>query len=171
MLVNQDNVLSASFVPQGIVTYQDVQMRDVARDAFIEMKAAMAHDDIHGVRIVSGYRSYEYQKNLYDNCNRAKKSVQPPGASEHQTGLALDISLDGALSQGFADTCAGRWLSRFCHEFGFIIRYPAGKTGVTDIIYEPWHLRYVGAPHSTIMHTHGWTLEEYHHHHTTYIKL
>lgn len=135
----------------------------------------MHADEIYGLRLQSAYRSYSYQRAIFEEKVRAltaegienvreiaAQSVQVPGASEHQLGLALDVSIDGKLSQSFAETDAGRWLAENCHNFGFIVRYPQGKTDVTSIVFEPWHLRYVGLPHSQIMKEKSLTLEEYH---------
>jgi D-alanyl-D-alanine carboxypeptidase len=91
----------------------------------------------------------------------AARAVAFPGASEHQTGLAIDVSVNGKLSTQFGETEAGVWLQNHCHHYGFIIRYPKNKTHITRIMYEPWHLRYVGVPHAHFMHEYGMCLEEY----------
>lgn len=176
-LVNRDNPLCEKFRPNDLVSYRGVELREPARDAFIELLAAMEADGIHGLRLQSAYRSHSYQCAILREKQRsliakgkspsvaaaiAAKSIQLPGASEHQLGLALDVSINGQLSQSFAETPAGIWLAENCHKFGFIIRYPRAKTDVTDIIYEPWHLRYVSRPHAQIMKETALTLEEYH---------
>jgi len=141
------------------------------------MIAAMhAEDGTHGLQLISAYRPYDYQHNLFERKVRelisqghsatsadelAAKSLQRPGASEHQTGLALDVTITGQLTQDFASTMAGQWLAENSHRFGFIVRYPQHKTEITQIIYEPWHLRYVGVPHAQIIWENGITLEEY----------
>jgi D-alanyl-D-alanine carboxypeptidase len=167
-LVNRENPLCESFVPAELVTYEDAQMCPAVRDAYIQMKEAMAADGVTGIKIVSGYRSYEKQRQIFQRklrsvgCyEKAAEVVQPPGCSEHQLGLALDVTVDGALSQDFANTEVGIWLAENCHAFGFIIRYPKGKSYVTDVVYEPWHLRFVGLPHSSNMYFQKLTLEEY----------
>jgi D-alanyl-D-alanine carboxypeptidase len=83
-----------------------------------------------------------------------------PGASEHQTGLAFDVTAyrNGG---GFEDTEQFRWLKAHCSDFGFILRYPEGKEEITGIPYEPWHYRYVGVEVAREIHENGWTLEEY----------
>jgi len=140
------------------------------------MLAAMESDDIYGLRLQSAYRTYGHQRTIFDRKKQelsakgyseieaestASMSIHPPGASEHQLGLALDVATDGTLTQAFGETKAGKWLEENCHTFGFIIRYPNLKTDITKIVYEPWHLRYVGVPHSTIMKNLNLTLEEY----------
>jgi len=176
-LVNQSYSLPPTFTPQNLATYQGVRMHASAHAAFTQMLAVMqAEGGIHDLQLVSAYRPYDYQRNLFDKKvgelisqghsaaaadELASKSLQRPGASEHQTGLALDVTVSGYLTQDFAATAAGQWLAVNSHRFGFIIRYPRHKTEITQIIYEPWHLRYVGIPHAQIMWENGITLEEY----------
>jgi len=176
-LVNQDNPLPSTFTPQNLVTHQSIRLHASAHIAYTKMLATMqAEGGTHGLQLVSAYRPYDYQRNLFDRKvselvyqghsaaaadELASKSLQRPGASEHQTGLALDVTVTGQLTQDFASTLAGQWLAANSHRFGFIIRYPQHKTEITQIIYEPWHLRYVGAPHAQIIWENGITLEEY----------
>ena len=176
-LVNRQSPLPESYRPSDLIRYKNTELRAPAHDAFIQMLAAMEAEGIQGLRLQSAYRSHEYQRAIFEQ--RVKEltakgksrqvaeqitaqSIQFPGASEHQLGLALDVSIDGKLSQSFAETTAGQWLARNCHKFGFIIRYPKERTDITGIIYEPWHLRYVGHPHAQIIAETGLTLEEYH---------
>lgn len=90
-----------------------------------------------------------------------------PGHSEHHSGLALDIITVEyqrdvySLTEQFAETDGYRWLIAHCAEFGFILRYPKGKTDITQINYEPWHYRYVGKEHAQYIMEHDLTLEEY----------
>lgn len=102
----------------------------------------------------SGYRSYEYQTQLYTNyANRDGKEAADrysarPGHSEHQTGLAFDIGEKGQedlwLTEEFGETPAGKWLVENAHNYGFILRFPEGKEDVTGFMYESWHFRYLG---------------------------
>ncbi|MGX8706675.1 MAG: M15 family metallopeptidase, partial [bacterium] len=85
--------------------------------------------------------------------------AQEPGASEHQTGLAFDVTTE--TGNGFESTPQYGWLMQHAHEYGFIQRYPANKADVTGISYEPWHYRYVGIEVATIIHNTGMTLEEF----------
>ena len=89
--------------------------------------------------------------------------ITVPGASEHQVGLALDITCDtyDSLTQGFGETKAGEWLAEHSCEYGFTLRYPEGKEYITSIEYEPWHFRYVGREAATIMRDEGICLEEF----------
>ena len=96
-----------------------------------------------------------------DAIKATSKYIAFPGASEHHTALAVDLSNDGSLEENFIDTDAGVWISKNCHKYGFVVRYPKEKLRVTGIGYEPWHIRYVGRPHSDIMYQNNWCLEEY----------
>lgn len=102
---------------------------------------------------VSGFRSYDYQKNLYTNNVKRKGQEHTdrfsarPGHSEHQTGLTMDISSKSAnneLELTFANTKEGKWLKENAYRAGFIICYPKGKESITGYAYEPWHIRYIG---------------------------
>ncbi|MBR3991144.1 MAG: M15 family metallopeptidase, partial [Clostridia bacterium] len=113
---------------------------------------------------VSDYRSYALQSWLYqtyvdrDGKELADTYSARPGHSEHQTGRAIDLN---ATLLSFADTPEGQWLAAHCWEYGFIIRYPAGKESVTGFMYEPWHVRYVGTWLSIPLRDSGQCLEEY----------
>jgi D-alanyl-D-alanine carboxypeptidase len=176
LLVNGENPLPASYVPRGLTVYNRVYIHAAARDAFVLLREAMEADGVYGLHLHSAYRDYDRQQYLFAQKTRHYKSqgypreeaealaantVQRPGASEHQTGLALDVSTTGKLDQAFGQTQAGQWLSANAHRFGFIIRYPRSKTRITHITYEPWHLRYAGIPHAAVMYENDWTLEEY----------
>lgn len=127
---------------------------------------AMAHS--HGIHLygISGYRSYHRQKELY-NPDKNPLYVAPPGGSEHQTGLALDVSSHSVnldLVEEFSETPEGIWLAKNAPLYGFIIRYPKSKENITGYAYEPWHIRYVTKPLALYLTITGMTLEEYHRH-------
>ena len=120
---------------------------------------------------ISGYRSYERQKELYEERMKTADSsyvnlyIAPPGASEHQTGLALDVScpsVDLQLEDYFSETKEGQWLSANAPLFGFVMRYPKGKEMITGYAWEPWHIRYVTKSLALYLTLTGLTLEEYH---------
>jgi len=95
---------------------------------------------------------------------KAAKYVALPGQSEHQTGLAMDVTSESAnwgLSNNFGETNEGKWLKDNCYKYGFILRYPEGKEDITGYNYEPWHIRYVGKKVSTYIYTNNITLEEF----------
>ena len=118
----------------------------------------------YDLSLLSGFRSYNTQSNLYNNyVKRYGKDETDtfsarPGHSEHQTGLAFDI---GKISDSFGDTPSGKWLEENCHLYGFIIRYPKDKQNITGYKYEPWHVRYLGVEIATSVKESGLTLEEY----------
>lgn len=114
--------------------------------AFQNMKDGAKKEGI-SLTVVSGFRSYSYQKTLYNNyVNRDGKAAADrysarPGHSEHQTGLAADLN---QVSDTFGETKAGKWLAANCWKYGFILRYPKGKESITGYMYESWHFRYIG---------------------------
>ena len=112
----------------------------------------------------SGFRSYDYQSQIYNNYvardgqAAADTFSARPGHSEHQTGLAIDVN---QIDDSFIGTPEAIWLENHCHEYGFILRYPQGKQDITGYKYESWHIRYVGTDMSYAIHNSGLTLEEY----------
>lgn len=116
------------------------------------------------LKIISGFRSYDYQEKIYNiyvkefGEEKTNTFSAKPGHSEHQTGLAIDLCED---SDKFIGTKEDIWLQKNAHKFGFIIRYPKGKEHITGYKYEPWHLRYIGRKHSKIIFNRGLVLEEY----------
>lgn len=118
------------------------------------------------IYISSGYRSYSYQEGLYnrysavDGIEGADTYSARPGHSEHQSGLCFDLN---TINDSFAYTSEGKWINDNAYLYGFVIRYPKGKEGVTGYQYESWHLRYVGKELATILYNNGnWiTIEEY----------
>lgn len=120
--------------------------------------------------LVSDFRTYEYQEQLYNNYvardgqEAADQYSARPGHSEHQTGLTVDVgSTDSAsnLTVEFGDTPEYEWMKDVAHEYGFIVRYPEGKEHITGYMYEPWHLRYVGEEEAEAIYESGLSLEEY----------
>ena len=117
---------------------------------------------------VSGYRSYDRQAEIYKQTWLQSPETlmfsARPGESEHQTGLAMDVSSPGVdyeLEQSFADTPEGIWLAQYAPVYGFIIRYPRDKESITGYPYEPWHLRYVGRGIARQIADSGLSLDEY----------
>lgn len=168
LLVNDKHRLPADYVPEGLVNlYQnrhsfrlassDIQLTRETYEAAERMFHAAEEQDVNGFIITSGYRSYERQAEVYAQSEPGK--AQQPGASEHQTGLAFDVTTE--TSGGFESTAQYAWLSQHAHEYGFIQRYPANKSDITGISYEPWHYRYVGEDAAKRMHQTGQTLEEF----------
>lgn len=133
--------------------------------AFNNMQAAAKVDGLN-IYISSGFRSYSYQKTLYNNyVNRdgvaaADTYSARAGHSEHQSGLAFDVN---TINDSFANTEEGKWLNDNCYKYGFILRYPNGKSEETGYQYEPWHFRYVGVELAEKLYNNGnWiTVEDY----------
>lgn len=136
----------------------DICLSREAFEAANQMFRQANLDGIDGFTITSGYRTEEVQRALYEK--GANRLVAKPGTSEHQSGLAFDVTTRYD-NGGFQDTEQFRWLSRHCWDFGFILRYPEGKEHITGIPYEPWHYRYVGQEVAYEIRDNGWTLEEY----------
>ena len=179
VLVNRDYPISKDYVPADLVVpnvpfsyygiYEKSYMRKRAAGALEELFAA-AREDGYILKAVSAYRSYERQTQIYNNNVRTRgeavtnKVSAMPGSSEHQTGLAIDVSADSvgcALEEYFGKSAEGKWLKKNCHKFGFIIRYPKNKSKITGYSYEPWHIRYVGPNLAKYLKKNKLTLEEY----------
>lgn len=159
ILVNKNNKLDTDYVPNTLVE-SDIdfeeyieckQLDERASNAAKEMFNAALNDNINLIAI-SGYRSYSVQENLYNSrvevkgIEKTRQYTAEPGASEHQTGLAIDIVCNDYpyLDEGFENTDAFKWLVNNCYKYGFILRYQKGKEDITGYNYEPWHFRYIG---------------------------
>lgn len=168
-LINKDYPLPEGYIPENLIDIgipfdalpgDSKRLLEItaARSAFALFKAAVQEGlSLFGV---SGYRSYKRQKELYTG----SPYVAPPGTSEHQSGLALDLSCLSnhmKLNDAFADTPEGIWISRNASLYGFILRYPRNKEAVTGFPYEPWHIRYVGKELASCLTLTGMTLEEF----------
>ncbi len=186
ILVNRTHPVDASYRPADLVQLKDVLPSSLvtvkgsdcegdrtAAQALITMFEAAKADGVTGWQISAGYRSVKYQQKLFDrqvaeyqnqglSVARAKsaasKLVADPGASEHHTGLAFDITVPGTTFKG---TPQQKWLQKHCWDYGFIIRYQEDKEAVTGFLAECWHIRYVGVKHSVVMRDRNLCLEEY----------
>lgn len=157
-LVNRQYTITEAFEPDDLREAQVPgsvrRMREEAAAALEEMFAACKEETGIMLISISGYRSYEKQNNIYSRKLRAVKRdvakaqeyVAPPGASEHQLGLAMDIGQKNKthLNDKFADTPGAQWAYENCWRFGFILRYGQDWEDVTGYKYESWHFRYVG---------------------------
>lgn len=144
-------------------------MRTEAAEHFHEMVEAAADEGLTLV-MTTAYRSYGFQKMLFDNYvtqkgeEEANKTSAKPGESEHQTGLAVDItspSVDNQLTVTFGSTPEGQWIAENAHRFGFILRFPESSQSITGYSFEPWHFRYVGFTAAEMIYERGITLEEF----------
>ncbi|NLC08162.1 MAG: M15 family metallopeptidase [Syntrophomonadaceae bacterium] len=179
ILVNKTNSLPADFVPPDLVKpdipfcfQEDLPKKYLRREAAQAISRLIRQAQRENIHIygVSAYRSYQTQKDIFTRKARelgekeANRLSAYPGQSEHQTGLAIDLTSSRVgfkLTQNFGSTPEGRWLSQNAADFGFIIRYPAGKEHITGYSYEPWHLRYVGVEAAQVIADKKITLEEY----------
>lgn len=149
---------------------EEMRLRKPAAAATKQLFAAAKKDGLQ-LKIASAFRSYAYQKNLYNGYVKtqgqqtADTQSARPGHSEHQTGLALDVepfSRQCEVEACFANTPEGKWVAANAYKHGFVVRYQEGKQNITGYIYEPWHLRYVGKKLARELHKQGDpTLEQF----------
>lgn len=176
ILVNRDYILPDGYMPtlERAVedSYSDVKLDYRVAPYYNEMYQAALEDGVELVPI-SGYRSVERQTRNFENkiqkyindgyskieaTQMAATIILPPGTSEHNAGLAMDIC---SLYESFENTEEFEWLSENAADYGFILRYPEDKQDITKIVYEPWHWRYVGVEAAKAMKASGQCLEEY----------
>ena len=154
LIVNKTYPLPPEYAPGGLTKE--------CSEAFAKLQAAASAEGLN-IYSVSGYRSYEYQKRLYqryaarDGAAAADRYSARPGHSEHQTGLAIDCN---SVYQSFADTAQAGGLPPTA-TIRIIIRYPKSAESITGYMFEPWHIRYVGVEMASKIHESGLTLEEY----------
>lgn len=175
-LVNREYALARAYEPEDLVKVNVLSpsgvqmMRGEAAAALEDMFHAALEEDLH-LAARSGYRSYNRQRAIWrrklaasGSVDLAQLYVAPPGTSEHQLGLAMDVSTrkNGSLSSRFGETDEGKWVAANAHKYGFIIRYLDEWTDITGYAYEPWHLRYVGKEHAERIHADPMPLETYH---------
>lgn len=191
ILVNRNSPLKNGYVPKNLVALKDIltleqvvlknqekQAVDVAAQALLDMLNAAQQDGLMVWQISEAYRTWEEQRLLFNKEKNkylgengtapaltetaaekeAEKNVARPGTSEHQTGLAFDLTVP---ERSFSSTEQARWLRENCWNYGFILRYPAGKEDITGFSAEPWHIRYVGKDISQYLQATGLVLEEY----------
>lgn len=179
VLVNKERNLPSDYIPEDLIVPNvpfsfegdDPKKKIIkeAADALESLFQAGKKDNVD-LFAVSGYRSYKRQKAIFDwRASRhgeevVNQTTAYPGQSEHQTGLAMDVTCHDVryeLTQKFGETKEGKWLKENAHKYGFIIRYPKGKEEITGYSYEPWHIRYVGKEVSQSIYKNNITLEEF----------
>ncbi|WP_078380324.1 M15 family metallopeptidase [Sutcliffiella halmapala] len=179
IVVNKEQSLPADYVPSDLAIpdvafsfdgdYDKKYLREEAARALEELFSVAASENVE-LFAVSGYRSYETQYGIYNSYikrwgeEKTNAVSAIPGHSEHQTGLAMDVSSRSAaldLTEEFGETVEGKWIKKNAGKHGFIIRYPKGKEVITGYQYEPWHLRYVGKDVATYIQENDLTLEEF----------
>ncbi|ASR49252.1 peptidase M15 [Paenibacillus kribbensis] len=179
VVVNKQRSLPEGYAPDDLVEpqvpfsfdgpHEKRHMRKEAAEALEKLFDGAKKDGIE-LRAVSGYRSYKRQVSIFNNNVKTKGEAYAsqvsavPGTSEHQTGLAIDVSspsVGNVLEQSFGASKEGEWLEKHAPEYGFIIRYMKDKQDITGYVYEPWHIRYVGKDIAEDVAKQGLTLEEY----------
>ena len=188
ILVNRENKLDKNYMPTDLVSIESVIPSDVVKvkysgtkanrtavEALGRMLEDAAAQGIGDWQISSAYRGYADQQKLVDNsvanyqknnpswskerCLSATyQTVAPAGTSEHQTGLAFDMTVPGV---SFTGTKQQKWLHEHCYEYGFVVRFTEDKQAITGFLAESWHIRYVGTQVAQVMTYNNWCLEEY----------
>lgn len=173
-VVSKTHPISVDYIPASLkipAVDTNTSKSDLERSARSDITAPLktmfdqANAAGYQLMIGSGYRSATLQASYFNSLansvgeETANQSIARPGQSEHQTGLAADISTISQqcyLNECFADTSDGQWLVNNSYKYGFILRYPKGKETITGYQYEPWHFRYL----ATALHDSGLTLDE-----------
>ena len=172
-LVNRGYRIIDSYKPDLVYVCGSSEQLDKKIAEHYEAMYNAAKEDGVTLTPCSGYRSYDLQKRNYNNkvayyeslgytkeeaLEKAATIIMPPGSSEHNLGYAMDIV---CVDEWFEDTDEFTWLMENAQDYGFILRYPKEKQDITNVIYEPWHWRYVGVEHAKKMKATGQVLEEY----------
>ncbi len=182
-LVNRENLLSKNYEPTDLVNVNSLKSitaygtNTSLREEAAQALAKMYNENNVGYAMSSGFRTFDIQTQLFDqkvaeNISAGKTEEQAkadastivaiPGSSEHQLGLAVDFAIPGVvLTEEFKNTEAGKWLSDNSYKYGFVLRYTKEQTTITNIIFEPWHFRYIGFPHSEILYKEGIVFDTY----------
>ena len=182
ILINKFNALPEGHIPSDLVEVKDflcvqgedyscatvdkMMLRKEVADAYIAFGKAALKEGIN-IRAIATYRSYEYQRNLYNynlgiyGQEETDKFYARPGQSEHNSGLAVDITFNGHNYTEIENYDGYEWILNNMHTYGFILRYPEDKVHITRYGYESWHLRYVGVDLATELYNNDLTLEEY----------
>ncbi|MCD7807801.1 MAG: M15 family metallopeptidase [Erysipelotrichaceae bacterium] len=178
ILVKDGFMLDSTYVPEDLVDSTVVPVAPDCENSQLRADAMAALEEMYndasalGYNLVinSAYRSYVEQQETYDayfakyDEVTAASLVAKPGASEHQTGLGVDLTSQSVVSGErlvFGDTDEYQWCKENSYKYGFILRYEEDKADITGIGKEPWHFRYVGVDVATTIYENGWTLEEY----------
>lgn len=166
ILVNKYNYLSKDYIPKNLKKIDNTTLINYVCDAFNAMKNDIKENNLN-IIAVSGYRSFEYQDKLYkryeryDGREKADTYSARAGYSEHQTGLAVDVSNGELPYTQFENTEEYKWMTENAYKYGFILRYPKNKDKITGYIFESWHFRYVGVKVSSYIKKHNITFDEY----------
>ncbi|GAB6555491.1 M15 family metallopeptidase [Bacillus mobilis] len=151
------NVNHNSELVRGYVIFdRNLRLSKGVVESFLNVVDAAGKDGVQHFLMTSGYRDFQEQSKLYKEMG--SDYALPAGYSEHNLGLSLDV---GSTQKKMERAPEGKWIEENIWKHGFVLRYPKNKSHITGIQYEPWHIRYVGLPHSAIMQKEKITLEEY----------
>ncbi|MCU4977209.1 M15 family metallopeptidase [Bacillus cereus] len=151
------NVNHNSELVRGYVIFdRNLRLSKYVVKKFLNVVDAAGKDGVQHFLMSSGYRDFKEQSKLYKEME--SDYALPAGYSEHNLGLSLDV---GSTQKKMEKAPEGKWIEENVWKHGFVLRYPKNKSNITGIQYEPWHIRYVGLPHSAIMQKKNFTLEEY----------
>lgn len=181
-IVNEDLPLDAFYIPENLVCdpVMHIWLVKEVYEAFYEMNRALQKDNLPSIYGHRGYLCFAYQKKLFQNevqknirqgvevalaYEKARRMIRPPGCSEHQLGVSIDIGLhymqqDHHITM-YEESLQFQWMQEYAASYGFILRYPKDKISYTKFPYKPWHYRYVGIGHAKKMVKLGLCLEEY----------
>ena len=172
LLVNKFNYLDSNYIPENLELLDNsyaksgIYLVKEAKDN-IEKLIDKAKNDGMNIRVISAYRSYSYQENLYNNyvkndgVENADTYSARPGYSEHQTGLVIDVTRAFDDFNNFENTNEYNWMLENASNYGFILRYPKDKEDVTTYSFEAWHYRYVGVELAQKIKASNLTFDEY----------
>ena len=172
LLVNKFNYLGSDYIPNNLELLDNsyaksgIYLVKEAKDN-IERLIDKAKNDGMNIRVISAYRSYSYQENLYNNYVKndgvelADTYSARPGYSEHQTGLVVDVTRAFDNFNNFENTNEYNWMLENAHNYGFILRYPKDKENITTYSFEAWHYRYVGVELAQKIKASNLTFDEY----------
>jgi zinc D-Ala-D-Ala carboxypeptidase len=172
--VNKQTTLKPDYEPEDLQPIPDymappraMQLREPALRKLIALWHTAGYDGVN-LQVISAYRSYGYQAELFQRYaashgeEEANRFSARPGQSEHQLGTTVDFGGSAFdLKAEFAETEQGRWLADNAHYFGFVMSYPRGSEDITGYIFEPWHYRYIGVENALEWKNSGLSLTEY----------
>lgn len=173
LIVNKHYYIDENFIPSDLVTLsiqyaaQDRQLQSEAADALKAVCDALESETGLRMYASSAYRSYQTQVDIYNSYLASKGQeatdlvAARPGFSEHQTGLTVDMTPVGSSMSEFEDSEQYLWMLDNCYKYGWILRYPEGKTAITGYDFEAWHYRYLGVDLATKVYNSGLTYDEY----------
>lgn len=166
VMINKQNMLPDGWEPADLTSIGNNHYLRAEAAAALEQMRTSAQNSGIVFNVVSSYRTQAYQTNLYNRYMASDPYNAPyysayPRTSEHELGLAVDISYDFALHNDLDQSALGQWMNEHAHEYGWIMRYPANKTESTGYYFEAWHWRYVGVDLAKAIYESGLSMEEY----------